>query len=57
MADQGPDADVKLSLSEKQGSFNVLLHDERVVLDLPDAAWAGRASVWVCLVFILRDLA
>ena len=29
MGDQGPNADIKLAFSEKQGCFDILLHDER----------------------------
>ena len=34
VANQGPDADIKLALAEEQRRFDVLLHDERAVLNL-----------------------
>ena len=56
MIDECPDADIKLSPSEKERRLNIFLYDERVVLDLFHSFISGFGSVWVCLLFILYYL-
>ena len=53
VADEGPDADVELALAEEQGSLDVLLHDERAVLNFFHAFLSGLALFKL----VLRDLA
>ena len=53
MTDQGPDPDVELALAEEQRRLNVLLHDERAVLNFFHAFLSGLALFEL----VLRDLA
>ena len=49
VADQGPDTDVKFSLPEQQRSLNILLNDERAVLEL-FALWLRLCCAFFLLV-------
>ena len=54
--DQCPDANVKFPSTEKQGCLDVLLDDERRILDLLDTCTGRLLLLWVRILLILSDL-